>query len=590
MEQLMPEPPFLATTALPEFWDPEREILFLGPWCRRQDRRRDWEGLRAQTLPSPWEDRERFHAAAEYLDRRMEQILPPLAERLNSHLGHPGDLRYWRILIGTWLMHSLQVAYDRYVHLSEALKRRPDLKTLLLDPACFRTPADTHQAVNWMMTDDPYNLQLFSQLMTGMGCSFPARALRSAAPADRSGSPAAALKQKLRGALRGAQSALSQLLEKRAQAGLIEMYCPASVVWTLSWKSGFKAVPSTLPESNPRRAGEPAAPLLQDRRRSALASLPATDEFLRLWIRSLPENFPTLYLEGFQAARERALRRLRHAPHTLVSATGWHYSEPFKFFAAEHSRRGGRLVAVQHGSGYSLFRSMPMEQHERRISDSFLGWEEAPSLQLAGLRARRPNPTAGRQRLLFVTTTNPRYPFRFYSAPQAHQLEDYFDWQARFLKSLGPLLRSRMVIRLHPLDFGHCLRQRLERRLPGLRWDRRRSFAGSAAKSRMLVVDHPGTPMLTALSGNFPTLLFWDPRLWEFGPEAQSHLELLRQAGLFQDDPEAAAAALEKILLEGPERWWSRAPVQAARRRFVERYAPSPSDWLRVWAERAVNQ
>lgn len=93
---------------MPEFWDKQQSLVFLGPWCRRHDCRRDWEDLQAQTLPSPWDDREKFHAAAEYLDRRMERILQPLADYLNTQLLHSGDLRYWRILIGTWLMHSLQ--------------------------------------------------------------------------------------------------------------------------------------------------------------------------------------------------------------------------------------------------------------------------------------------------------------------------------------------------------------------------------------------------------------------------------------------------------------------------------------------------
>lgn len=574
---------FLATTALSEFWDKQEEVLFLGPWCRRFDRRRDWQELRAETLPSPWEDRERFHAAAEYLDARVEQILPPLADCLNTHLGHSGNPRYWRILIGTWLMHSLHITYDRYIHLSKAFEKHPDLQTLLLDPASFRTPQDTEQAIDGWMTEDLYNLQTFSQLMTQMGYSFPARTPREEAPAGNGISPVASLKRGLRGALRWTESAFFKMVEGRSETALMEMYCPSSVVWTLAWKSGFKAAPLTLPV----REKEPAAAPGRDRRRAALSELPAADEFMRLWIRSLPENFPTLYLEGFHSARERALRRLRRVPRTMVSSNGWHFSEPLKFFAAELSRRGGRLVAVQHGSGYGLFRSMPIEQHERRISDSFLGWEEAPPLQLAALRNRgRRRAVAKSRRLLYVATTNPRYLFRFYSAPQAHQLGEYFEWQVLFLKGIGDAIRNRMAVRLYPHDFGHCLRQRLQQDFPNLRWDKKRRFAGSAAVSRLIIVDHPGTSMLAALAGNFPTLLFWNPRLWEFRTEAQSHLELLQQAGLFHNDPRSAARALEEILREGSERWWNSAGVQSARWRFVERYAHVPRDWLRLWSER----
>ena len=42
---------FLATTALSEFWDKGQETLFLGPWCRREDFRPEWEALRGEVLP-----------------------------------------------------------------------------------------------------------------------------------------------------------------------------------------------------------------------------------------------------------------------------------------------------------------------------------------------------------------------------------------------------------------------------------------------------------------------------------------------------------------------------------------------------------
>lgn len=77
---------FLAATALPEFWDKQGRLLFLGPWCQRDDRRLNWEDLHTQTLPSPWDAPERFHAAVEYLNRRMEQILLPLADCLKRRL------------------------------------------------------------------------------------------------------------------------------------------------------------------------------------------------------------------------------------------------------------------------------------------------------------------------------------------------------------------------------------------------------------------------------------------------------------------------------------------------------------------------
>ena len=70
---------FLATTALSEFWDKDQEIICLGPWCLPYDRRSEWCSLNYHVLPSPWDDRERFYKAAQYLDEGYERLLEQLA-------------------------------------------------------------------------------------------------------------------------------------------------------------------------------------------------------------------------------------------------------------------------------------------------------------------------------------------------------------------------------------------------------------------------------------------------------------------------------------------------------------------------------
>src|SRR5256885_391404 len=48
----------------------------------------------------------------------------------------------------------------------------------------FRTPSTTDQAI-WSLEDDPYNLQLFSQVLGALGYSFPRRSLAYALAGER---------------------------------------------------------------------------------------------------------------------------------------------------------------------------------------------------------------------------------------------------------------------------------------------------------------------------------------------------------------------------------------------------------------------
>lgn len=575
---------FLATTALSDFWDGREEILFLGSWCLRQDRRSCWENLSYRLLPSPWNDRRRFYEAAEYLDACGERVLVHLARRLNALHGIQAPEKYWRVLIGPWLLHHLHVLYDRYAHLRAAFEMEPGLKTLCLDPVSFRVPEDGAKHIRWIL-EDPYNLQLYSGLLAGMGYSFPTR------PCNAREDPEPSLsfpRKAARWGWGGLQRTGLALLRSRWKVALYETGLPKSAVWKMAWRTGFRAQPLGLQE---RWNSLSPAPRF-DERRNSLSGLPATDEFERLFARMLPQDFPSLYLEEYAAARELARRSLPDQPSVLLSGMGWHFHEPFKWVAAEATLKKRRLVALQHGGGYGVYRFTSMERHEKKISDSFLSWGwangdghaknvPAPQLPVAPRRPRG-SPSRGSGPILFVATTNPRYFYRFFSAPQGSQMEDYFQWQLRFFQALPERLRNRVRFRPHSHPYPHGFRERFSERFPEVRFDPEPSFRRSLRGSSLTVIDHLSTPLLEALALNRPTLLFWDPERWEIRPEAQNAFDSLRRTRILQDSPEEAAARLENIS-EEPERWWSDPSTQQARRQFADRYARSSGDWAGAW-------
>ena len=577
---------FLATTSLSDFWDNRDEMLFLGSWCLRHDQRDVWSRLRYRVLPSPWNDRERFYQAAETLDQCGERMLTLLSDRLNTLHGIQAPLRYWRILIGPWLVHHLHVLYDRHVHLQAAFAQEGSLNTLCLDPASFRVPQDVATHQDWVQ-EDPYNLQLYSGLLTHMGHSFPLRRFSEPGnPETRSRIPLAPgprISRVLQGFFAG-------LLKRRWEIALYETALPRLALCRIAWRTGFRALPLALVEDQ-WPAGFTQA--VFDGRRASLADLPHQDEFERLFIRMLPQDFPSLYLEGYRAARESTLRALPENPSAILSGIGWHFHERFKWIAAEAALKRRRLIALQHGGGYGIYRFVSPEQHENRISDSFLVWgwggrngnhvRNVPAPQLS-LQARRTwsVPRSARSSILFVATTNPPYLYRLFSQPQGSQMEDYFQWQFRFLISLPSQLRERILFRPHIHPDAHGLKERLTKRFPDLRWQEGVTFQQGLQRSSLAVIDHLGTPLLETLAADRPTLLFWDPQRWEVRPEAEPYFRTLREAGILWDSPEAAADRLQEIA-DDPSGWWAGPKIQEDRREFVARYAYCRPDWDAIW-------
>jgi putative transferase (TIGR04331 family) len=500
--------------------------------------------------------------------------------------------RYWRSLIGPWLLHALHGAYDRYVRLRDALTADPALRTIVLDSQSFRVPSDTSEFMA-MLFDDPYNLQMISQQFQHMGFAFPHRTFDG--PWQIAGEPSkpSRWQQARARGLDLVEQGIGRLQVRRRGAVLIGMSCARSSLWALAWRSRLKAIPQTVTWDVSRLTHAP----LFDARRNDLATLPASDEFERLFIRSLPFTLPTLYLEGYQWAREAVRRQAQRMPTVILSASGWAHQEPFKFVAAEASERGSRLVVVQHGGGYGLYRHSPMERHERVVADTFLAWGWAngasgeslaniPHPRLSTLvmaRDARQSPSTSAA-LLFVSTAHLRYLLRFHSCPIGVHTPAYLQWQLRFLTELPDRLRRLLRFRTYPQEFGYAIQEQITNRVGPLQWDGRRPFAQTLDDARIVVIDHSGTTFLETLRHGVPTVLFWDPRLSEVRDEAAPYVEALRATGMLWDSPEAAAAHVAAVY-DDPGEWWNRSSVQEARQRFIEHYALGRRDWLRCWTK-----
>lgn len=586
---------FLATTALEEFWNKEENLFFLGPWCLPYENRSKWNSLNYTVLPSLWDDRDLWHSTTNYLENRYEELIGDITQYLNSVHGVSHKSRYWRILLGPWLRRYLHTVYDRYCHLKEAFQRHPDLETYVLDPLDFKTVADTAE-FSELVRSDEYNLMLFSQILRAQGHKFPVRRLgrswnqsRNMAEVRQTTLPRRVLRSGKR-ALNSLVVRATAIVIKSPTIALCVMYLTTSEVWRLALRSRLTAAPLRLEGSWSYPAPTPS----NSEARNRLANLPSPDDFSRIFAKTLPANFPTLYLEGYKSAKDDTLKRYPKFPKVLTSLTGWYFDEHFKFLAAEASEIGTRLVAFQHGGAYGFLEYVPEEFHETSISDSYMVWGWAngsnnqrnlPSPKLApSIGIHRSNSKHdSKDRVLFVTIAGPQYLLRFISMPVGAQLEEYFDWGLRFIEANTQTTRQKIIWRPLHIDYGWGVKKRVTDKFPNVEWDDGRPYRDRLKSSRVVVLDNPITTFLEALIANVPTILFWDRELWEVRTAAEPYCENLRQAGILWDNPEEAASKLESIY-DDPWAWWGKKEVQETRERFVKQYALSSKNWASHFA------
>jgi putative transferase (TIGR04331 family) len=583
---------FLATTACTDVWDETDDLVLLGSWCLKGDSRAGLEGRRVELMPSPWNDRRRFHAAAADADHASERILATLADALNAAHGVSRSLRYWRILIGPWVLHFVHSVFDRYEHLRVAFDRYENLTTNVLESTSFSTPRDIQEGLQWLAHSDTYNLQLYSQILEATGYTFPPRALRVAHPTGEVPAPA---RVRLAGT-RWSRQALASLARRAAA-----LVCPSDAVlvfdvtlsrrqlWALALESRLRLMPMPLPgDSHRRHIPEPDHPA-----RQSLATLPAAAPFDAICQRLLPQNFPTVYLEGYAQARAGDVPPVSVCS-AILAETSWLDHEPFKLMAAEMAEGGTHLAVLQHGGGHGLLREMPLERHDARMADRRFVWgwatdaDESTRNLPHPFLGRLPRRRAGRRfpartRILFVAQELPRYHYRFHSIPAAgNQWQEELDGYLRFLLCSTRRLRSATTFRLHPIDCGHHMRERLASRFDDVTVDDTSTFEQSLREARVAIVTSISTPLLELMVANVPTVMFWDPGRWEVRDEVVGDLQVLRSVGVLWDSPEAAATKLAEVY-DDVESWWEGQMIQDARRAFVERFAFYRPDWKHRW-------
>ena len=74
---------------------------------------------------------------------------------------------------------------------------------------------------------------------------------------------------------------------------LCDLDLPRTMLWRVAWRSGIRALPLKVS----REWSFPIPRPVFDDTRTSLATLPSSSEFERVFVRSLPQNFLTLYLK-----------------------------------------------------------------------------------------------------------------------------------------------------------------------------------------------------------------------------------------------------------------------------------------------------
>jgi putative transferase (TIGR04331 family) len=584
-QQITEEPVFIALTALEEFWDTTGPVVFLGPWCMRRSRMGAWRSLKASLAPNPYIEPDALKNAYYRTQELRERLLRQLSERLNQlHDRREGE-RYWRILLGPWLLWFVPAVYDRYTRLEKALAIWPKARFIGLANEAFITPGDT-MGTAAALKSDLYNLQLFTAIADFLGAPITYRM-----PTGNNDSPYSLL---IRGSwLRAAiKKIITQMLSRRApiQAKMTYLSPKDSLQLELRLHGllGLLASPYSYSTSSST----------DGKSRAVLGNLSLGEDAVERVLASMvPTQLPRCFVEDFERLGIEQNKKYPKSARFIWSCNSWYFDEPFKRWAAEQATEGALLLGMQHGGGYGCLLLHSSEEHELSITDRYYSWGwtrggfranviPMPATKLLNLPSFAANPSS--KQALFVCTSSPCYLMEFPNTPEAFLA--YLAWQERFAKALPSTIAEHLMIRLHYEDLGWDMMERWADIAPTARIEmaNARPLRKTMASARLCVFDHLSTTFLEALAANQPSVLFWNRDLFLLRPEAVPLFQQLEEAGVLYHDPEAAAAATARAY-EDVAAFWNAPRVQDVRKTFCSKYARTAADSRKQWVRELKN-
>jgi putative transferase (TIGR04331 family) len=562
---------------LPPNYSPETHIP-LGPFCffNHEQIFSDWENIKFEQ--DPVSSKEILKFFDELTTAYSRKVLVEIAEYLNKINKVEYSLRFWKIIAFPWLLSFVQCVFERQKRIMNILERysKSSLEVdLLLDNIEWNFRDNYDFQINGIM-NPLFNEWLFSRM------------LESNTPnswkinyVDKSHEYKITKKNKtLKGKVK---HSINKLL------AIISPFQPG-YGFTKIEKMIFNVILYIKYFIYPSAYGKD--------------DISNQDEYHDMNIEWKFEFKSLLYATIPSALRElnyihRDINKYKLSNVSVISVQSVYDSFTIMpRLAFSSTNYGTKIIGMQHGGHTygTAYSDCTSEEMEYRL-DHFITWGWRRHGDHKGNFIDLPSPMLSKIRnthcqkndhLVFVGTGVRLYTQRFQSAPQPNQQIAYLKEKQHFLHNLESNIYSSVYYRNNPISpiFFDDLKY-IKQHFPDIKI-LKGQLDNRLLKSKLLVLDHPGTTFNKAFAANIPTIAYWDDEHWPMCEEADALFKLLKDCGILYKNGEQAASKVNEIWNDIGG-WWHGTQIQNVREMWSNKYARTSKNWRSEWVKMLWN-
>jgi len=589
------------------------DTFFLGKWCLSLEELMEKKGGYKRTIKEHWVTNQELMDAFDFIERKSQRYLEILAKELNRLHNVDYSLRYWEIIIGSWIRRAIGVFYDRFSTIKDLLD---ESKLMNIEVSCGDCEIRTHFSPQQNFNLNSINKNIFCDLIILLqGNNFASikyssesrRKVQVNRPHARIKSLGRHLKKSPAVIFEQSRHYLLNVLIpgalKRFSLTVViggSLYLSLKDQLKFSWLVGL----SKIARFEGIKLEFKGADSVFFDREKLLVSAPAEDDFDAVLNKLLPKYMPMLFLEYFASANKQILKKSPRRAEMIFTAFAPTYRPSFEMWAAlQVEKFGAKYFAIQHGGGYGTQKYIQLNNQIIRVFDRYYTWgsslvsskvHQMPSLRLYGLSKLKLKHNNDGNILWLGNGTSLWYdavqPYRGTEA-MLKLVEDQRD----FLLTLREDVKEKLLYRyvsdnLNQMEFFKkiypnlkvCLGKR--HRMGG-----NSDFYQSLDGCRLSVHVMEETTYLETMVSNFPTIIFFNYSKDFINESSVSSFELLINAGILHESGSAAGAKINEIF-DDIESWWCSEQVQEARKIFCEKNALISNKCLEIWANEVKKQ
>lgn len=304
-------------------------------------------------------------------------------------------------------------------------------------------------------------------------------------------------------------------------------------------------------------------------------------DYLKYCKQLIPKSKFNLNLEYNSTTKKRKIRLYSNDLFTNLNS---------KVTAAMQSENGDLIVVAQHGGykyayGYvnEVVKNIELKQ------DYFISWgwkdpkiKTVIPLPSPLLNGKKNNLKESNKEILLVGSSANFHRKRFVPDLPPDFIFEYRKQKIKFIQKLNQKVYSNFYYRPYT-DNNWCLKDELYvlKCIPNLKI-LRGNLHKSLSKSRLLVLDHPGTTLAVSMAMNTPTVLFFSSDHYPMIGDAKEIFSVFKKHNIYHPDINSAVKFINNNY-DTIHNWWKSVPVQNARQEFLLKFANVDSNWRIKW-------